>query len=82
MAREIPLSITTCEKGLVPCLWTRIVCGPLMLQQAAVLTTFRIMRTPRMIECIAGPRPKTRADLGRAGVLGELGYGAVNVRKL
>lgn len=34
-----------------------------------------------MIEALAGPRPKMRADLEKTGVLGELGYKAGNVRR-
>jgi len=35
-----------------------------------------------MIEAIAGPRPKQRKDAEQTGLLGELGYGPANVRKL
>jgi hypothetical protein len=57
-------------------------CQHILKSRLAVLTTLCETRNLRMIEAIAGPRPKTRADLVRLGILGELGYKAANVHRL
>lgn len=65
-----------------------LVCGPEPYvydtcgNRYLVLTTLCTMRNLRMIEAIAGPRPKMRTNQERMGMLGELGYKAANVRRL
>jgi hypothetical protein len=62
-----------------------LVCGP----ESYVYDTcgnrrsaLTVMHNLSMIEAIAGPQSKTRADLERAGMLSELGYKAANVCRL
>lgn len=63
-----------------------LVCGPESCVVFTIYATFWLFTDgsyrDRMIEALAGPRPKQRQDLERTGVLGELGYKAANVRKL
>ncbi|KAF8299889.1 hypothetical protein DL93DRAFT_2032122, partial [Clavulina sp. PMI_390] len=51
-------------------------------EQKAKRVLFLVCGPEPMIESLAGPRPKTRADIERTGVLGELGYGATQIRRL